>query len=195
MDERQRRLLLGSEATELGRGGIKLVAGATGTDSDTVSRGVHELAGEAPLLGRVRTPGGGRKKLGETDPEVLKELRVLVDPTTRGDPMSLLVWTTKSTQNIADALTQQGHPVSDRTVARRLRDLGFSLQGNAKVTEGHQHPNRDAQFRYPAARVSAHAGDGQPVVSVDAEKKELVGDFKNLGREYQPAGQPAMVVT
>jgi len=193
LDERQRRLLLGSEATELGRGGIKAVAAATGVHPDTVARGVHELAGEAAPAVRARAPGGGRKKLRETDPELLGALGTLVDPTTRGDPMSLLVWTTKSTRNLADALTQQGHPVSDRTVARMLRDLGFSLQGNAKVTEGHQHPDRDAQFRYLAAQVSAHAGDGQPVVSVDAKKKELVEDFKNVGREYQLAGEPERV--
>ena len=171
LDERQRRLLLGSEATELGRGGMKLVAAATGSHPDTVARGVHELAGEAAPSARIRAPGGGRKKLGETDPEILEALRVLVDPTTRGDPMSLLVWTTKSTRNLAEALTQMGHPVSDRTVARMLRGLGFSLQGNAKVTEGRAHPDRDAQFRYLADEVAAYAAAGQPVVSVDTKKK------------------------
>jgi len=193
LDERQRRLLLGSEATELGRGGITAVAQATGVHPDTVARGVREITGEAEPQRRVRAPGGGRKKLAETDPALAAQLKSLVDPGTRGDPMSLLVWTTKSTRNLADALTKGGHPVSDRTVARMLRGLGFSLQGNAKVIEGHQHADRDAQFRYLAAQAAEHVAAGQPVISVDAKKKELVGEFKNGGREYQPAGQPEQV--
>ncbi len=193
LDERQRRLLLGSEATELGRGGITAVAQATGVHPDTVVRGVREITGEAEPQRRVRAPGGGRKKLAETDPVLAAQLKSLVDPGTRGDPMSLLVWTTKSTRNLADALTKGGHPVSDRTVARMLRGLGFSLQGNAKVIEGHQHADRDAQFRYLAAQADEHVAAGQPVISVDAKKKELVGEFKNGGREYQPAGQPEQV--
>jgi len=120
-------------------------------------------------------------------------LAELVDPVTRGDPMSLLVWTTKSTRNLAGALTKMGHAVSDRTVARMLRELGFSLQGNAKVIEGGQHADRDAQFRYLAAQVGEHAAAGAPVVSVDAKKKELVGEFKNAGKEYRPAGSPHRV--
>jgi hypothetical protein len=193
LDERQRRLLLGSEAAELGRGGIKTVAEATGAHPDTVARGVRELAGDPEPQVRVRVSGGGRKKLVETDPQLSARLKALVDPETRGDPMSLLVWTTKSTRNLAGALTAMGHPVSDRTVARMLASLGFSLQGNAKVTEGNQHAYRDAQFRYLAGQVAEHAGDGQPVVSVDAKKKELVGAFKNGGREYAPAGAPEQV--
>ncbi len=193
LDERQRRLLLGSEATELGRGGIKTVAQATGVHPDTVARGVREIAGDPEPQRRVRAPGGGRKKLAETDPELAAQLESLVDPDTRGDPMSLLVWTTKSTRNLADALTREGHPVSDRTVARMLRGLGFSLQGNAKVIEGRQHTDRDAQFRYLAGQAREHTAAGQPVISVDAKKKELVGEFKNGGREYQPAGQPEQV--
>jgi Rhodopirellula transposase DDE domain len=193
LDERQRRLMLGSEAAELGRGGIKTVAEATGAHPDTVARGVRELAGDPEPAVRVRAPGGGRKKLSESDPGLLARLKALVDPQTRGDPMSLLVWTTKSTRNLACALTEMGHPVSDRTVARMLASLGFSLQGNAKVTEGSQHADRDAQFRYLAAQVAQHAGAGQPVVSVDAKKKELVGAFKNGGREYAPAGEPEEV--
>ncbi len=193
LDERQRRLMLGAEAAELGRGGIKTVAEATGAHPDTVARGVRELAGDPEPAVRVRGPGGGRKKLSESDPGLLARLKALVDPETRGDPMSLLVWTTKSTRNLAGALTAVGHPVSDRTVARMLASLGFSLQGNAKVTEGNQHADRDAQFRYLAAQVTEHAEAGQPVVSVDAKKKELVGAFKNGGREYQPAGTPEQV--
>ena len=188
LDERQRRLLLGAEASELGRGGITAVAAATGVHPDTVARGVRELAGEPAPQVRVRKPGGGRKKLAETDPELAVRLAELVDPVTRGDPMSLLVWTTKSTRNLAAALTKMGHAVSDRTVARMLRELGFSLQGNAKVIEGAQHADRDAQFRYLAAQVAEHAAAGAPVVSVDAKKKELVGEFKNGGKEYQPTG-------
>jgi len=193
LDERQRRLVLGLEASELGRGGIRAVAAATGVHPDTIARGVREVAGETEPAPRVRAPGGGRKKLAETDPELLTALRSLVDPATRGDPMSLLMWTTKSTRKLAGALSAMGHRVSDRTVARMLRDMGFSLQGNAKVTEGRQHEDRDAQFAYLNACVAEHAGAAQPVVSVDTKKKLLVGDFKNGGREYQPVGEPERV--
>lgn len=193
LDERQRRLLLGTEAAELGRGGVKTVAEATGAHPDTVARGVREIEGQAEPQRRVRAAGGGRKKLSETDPELAAQLSALVDPETRGDPMSLLVWTTKSTKNLAGALTALGHPVSDRTVARMLRAQGFSLQANTKVTEGRQHEDRDAQFRYLAEQVAQFTGAGQPVISVDAKKKELVGAFKNGGREYQPTGQPEQV--
>ncbi len=191
LDERQRRLLLGAEAGALGRGGIKAVAGATGVHPDTIARGVAEAQGQPEP--RVRAPGGGRKKLAETDPALAAGLKRLVDPETRGDPMSALVWTTKSTRHLAGALTAAGHVVSGRTVARMLAEQGFSLQGNAKVTEGRQHEDRDAQFRYLNDRVAAHVAAGQPVVSVDAKKKENVGDFENGGREYQPNGQPERV--
>src|SRR6266511_2168194 len=193
LDERQRRLLLGVEASQLGRGGIKAVAQATGVHPDTVARGVREVEGVAEPSVRVRAPGGGRKKLAETDPELAVALKALVDPETRGDPMSLLVWTTKSTRNLAAALTRTGHPISDRAVARMLQGMGFSLQGNAKVVEGKQHADRDAQFRYLAGQVGEHVAAGQPVVSVDAKKKENVGELKNGGREYQPAGTPQRV--
>jgi hypothetical protein len=193
LDARQRRLLLGAEASELGRGGITLVAEATGADADTVSRGVREIEGVSELSGRVRAPGGGRKKLTETDPQLLGDLKALVDPVTRGDPMSLLVWTTKSTRNLASALTALGHQVSDRTVAAMLAGLGFSLQSNAKVTEGSQHEDRDAQFHYLATQVRQYIEAGWPVLSIDTKKKELVGDFKNNGREYQPAKTPERV--
>ena len=193
LDERQRRLLLGTEAAELGRGGVKAVAAATGAHPDTVARGRREVEGQAEPQRRVRAPGGGRKKLAETDPELAGQLEALVAPETRGDPMSLLVWTSKSTKNLAGALTELGHPVSDRTVARMLRAQGFSLQANTKVTEGRQHADRDAQFRYLAGQVTQHAAAWQPVISVDAKKKELVGAFKNGGREYQPSGAPEQV--
>ena len=190
LDEKQRRLLLGVEAQKLGLGGIKAIAGATGVHPDTVARGVRELEGIPEPSPRVRTPGGGRKKLADTDPELAAALKALVDPETRGDPMSPLVWTTKSTRNLAGALTAAGHRVSDRTVARMLKAMGFSLQANAKVIEGRQHEDRDAQFRYLNERVGEHIAAGQPVISVDTKKKELVGDFTNGGREYQPKGSP-----
>jgi len=193
LDERQRRLLLGAEAQQLGRGGIKAVAEATGVHPDTIARGLGELEGKPAPPGRVRAPGGGRKKLAEADPQLAVELKALVDPETRGDPMSPLVWTTKSTRNLAGALTRMGHPVSDRTVARMLAGMGFSLQANAKVVEGNQHADRDAQFRYLNSQVSEHLAAGQPIVSVDTKKKELVGQFKNGGREYQPSGRPEEV--
>lgn len=193
LDERQRRLLLGTEAAELGRGGVKVVAEATGAHPDTVARGKRELEGQPEPQARVRAPGGGRKKLTETDPDLAAELSALVDPETRGDPMSLLVWTTKSTKNLAGALAALGHPVSDRTVARMLRAMGFSLQANSKLAKGRQHEDRDAQFRYLAEQVTQHVSAGQPVISLDAKKKELVGAFKNGGREYQPTGQPEQV--
>jgi hypothetical protein len=193
LDERQRRLLLGVEAQQLGRGGIKAVAEATGVHPDTIARGVREVEGVAEPSMRVRAPGGGRKKLAETDPELTARLKALVDPETRGDPMSLLVWTTKSTRNLANALSEAGHPVSDRTVAGMLRGMGFSLRGNAKVVEGKQHADRDAQFRYLAEQVGKHVAAGQPVVSVDCKKKENVGEYKNGGREYCPAGRPERV--
>jgi len=193
LDERQRRLLLGVEAQQMGRGGIKAVAEATGVHPDTIARGVREVEGVVEPSVRVRAVGGGRRRLAETDPELAVRLKALVDPETRGDPMSLLVWTTRSTRKLAGVLTETGHPVSDRTVARMLQGMGFSLQGNAKVIEGSQHGDRDAQFRYLAGQVGEHVAAGQPVVSVDTKKKELVGEFKNGGREYQPAKQPERV--
>ncbi len=193
LDEKQRRLVLGIEAAEFGRGGITMVAEATGVHPDTVARGVRELEGGPEPQVRVRAPGGGRKKLAEVDPELAVRLRELVDPVTRGDPMSPLVWTTKSTRNLAGALSAMGHPVSDRTVARMLAAMGFSLQGNAKVIEGAQHADRDAQFGYLNQQVTQHLAAGAPVVSVDTKKKELVGEFHNRGREYQPAGAPERV--
>jgi hypothetical protein len=193
LDERQRRLVLAAEAAELGRGGITVVAQATGVHPDTVAKGVRELDGGAEPSGRVRKPGGGRKPATETDPGLGPALTALVDPDTRGDPESPLVWTTKSTRNLADALAAGGHRVSDRTVARMLRAQGFSLQANAKVTEGRQHADRDAQFGYLNAAVIEHLAAGAPVVSVDTKKKELVGEYKNGGREYQPTKSPVKV--
>jgi transposase len=191
LDERQRRLLLGAEALGLGRGGIKAVAQATGVHPDTVARGVQEAQGRPEP--RVRAPGGGRKKLAATDPGLVPALEALVDPATRGDPVSPLRWTCLSTRNLAGALAKAGHPVSDRTVARLLREQGYSLQGNAKVAEGAQHGDRDAQFRYIAGRAGEFMAAGDPVVSVDAKKKEKIGNFANGGAEWRPAGQPERV--
>ena len=195
LDERQRRLLLGAEARALGHGGIRLVARAAGVREATVSLGVDELDSGAEPLGRARRPGGGRKRSADLDPGLRPALLALVEPHERGDPMSPLRWTAKSTRALADELTAQGHKVSADTVGDLLREEGFSLQGNAKAIEGTQHPDRDAQFRYISeqARVCQDAGD--PVISVDTKKKELVGDFANGGTEYRPKGSPVPVRT
>ncbi len=195
LDERARRLLLGAGARQLGRGGIKVIAAATGVSRDTVSRGAAELEAGVVADGRVRAPGAGRKPAEETDPDLWPALDRLVDPETRGDPMSALRWTTKSTANLAGELTAQGHEVSPDTVARLLKDHGYSLQGNSKTIEGRQHPDRDAQFRYLGDQVGAFLAAGLPVISVDTKKKELVGAYKNGGREYQPKSQPVATNT
>jgi transposase len=195
LDERQRRLLLAAEARALGHGGIRLVARAAGVREATVSLGVSELdSGEAPL-GRVRRRGGGRKRVADTDPGLRPALLALVEPGTRGDPMSPLRWTTKSTRKLAAELTARGHRISADTVADLLREEGFSLQGNVKTLEGKQNPDRDAQFGYLNEQVKDHQNDGEPVVSVDTKKKELIGEFKNAGREWRPAGEPVEVGT
>src|SRR5512135_1580869 len=195
LDERQRRLLMGAEARALGHGGIRLVARAVGVREATVSLGVDELDSGAEPLGRARAPGGGRKRAAEVDPGLRPALLALVEPQERGDPMSPLRWTTKSTRNLADELTRQGHKVGADTVGDLLREEGFSLLGNAKTLEGTRHPDRDAQFRYISEQVRAHRGAGDPVISVDTKKKELVGEFKNAGREWRPKGQPEAVRT
>jgi Rhodopirellula transposase DDE domain len=193
LDERQRRLWLGVEAQALGGSGVAAVARATGADVKTVRRGKAEIESGAVPGGRVRGPGGGRPGLVGLDAGLIPALEALVDPETRGDPMSPLRWTTKSTANLAGELTRQGHQVTARTVARLLAGAGYSLQGNAKTVEGKQHPDRDAQFRYINAQVTAFQDDGSPVISVDAKKKENVGNFKNGGAEWAPAGQPERV--
>ena len=188
LDERQQRLVMAGEARSLGHGGIAAVAQATGASRSRISQGVAELeAGQAPL-GRVRRQGGGRKAVTETDPGLVAALLALVEPTRRGDPESPLCWTTLSTRKLAAELTAAGHTVGPDTVARLLHEQGFSLQANAKTLEGGQHPDRDAQFSYLNAQAGEHLGAGEPVISVDTKKKELVGQFKNGGTEWRPAG-------
>src|SRR6266576_1502014 len=163
LDERQRRLLLGAEAGELGHGGIRLVARAAGVREATVSLGVDELEAGAEPLGRARRPGGGRKRAADVDPGLRPALLALVEPEERGDPMSPLRWTTRSTRNLADELTRRGHKVSADTVGDLLREEGFSLQGNTKTIEGTRHPDRDAQFRYISEQAGAHQATAEPV--------------------------------
>ncbi|MEU0040343.1 ISAzo13 family transposase [Streptomyces sp. NPDC006333] len=195
LDERQRRLLIGAEAQSLGHGGIRAVARAARVREATVSAGVRELdSGQAPL-GRVRRPGAGRKRVADRNPAVREALLALVEPDVRGDPVSPLRWTTKSTRKLAELLTRQGHRISADTVGDLLREEGFSLQSNAKTLEGKQHPDRDAQFRYLNEQARDHQDSGAPVISVDTKKKELVGPFKNNGREWEPRGEPVRVDT
>src|SRR5712692_6534422 len=191
LDERQRRLLMGAEARALGHGGIRLVALAAEVREGTVSLGVSELESGAEPLGRARRAGGGRKRAAEVDPGLVPALLALVGPEERGDPMSPLRWTVRSTRTLAAELTRQDHQVSADTVRDLLREQGFSLQGNAKTIEGKQHPDRDAQFINEQAR--AHQGPGDPVISVDTKKKEQVGEYGNGGRQWRPKGDPARV--
>ncbi|MFI1931373.1 ISAzo13 family transposase [Streptomyces sp. NPDC020330] len=193
LDERQRRLLLAAEARTLGHGGVRAVAHAAAVSETTVRRGVFELAAGEEPLGRVRRPGGGRKRVADLDPGLRPALLALVEPDERGDPMSPLRWTVKSTRVLARELTRSGHKVSADTVAGLLREEGFSLQANAKTLEGGQHADRDAQFRYLNEQARGHRDAGQPVISVDTKKKELVGEFKNSGRQWRPSGDPVPV--
>src|SRR6266568_1616365 len=181
LDERQRRVLLGAGARQLGRGGIKLVAAASGASADTVGRGAAELETGLVVDGRVRAKGAGRPSVEDKDPRVWPALEKLVDPVTRGDPMSPLRWTTKSTVKLADELTAQGYRVGPKTVARLLKDHDYSLQANTKTIEGKQHPDRDAQFGYINEQVTAFLAAGHPVISVDTKKKENVGTDADTG--------------
>ena len=184
---------MGAEARVLGHGGIRMVARAAEAREATVSLGAAELdRGEDPL-GRVRREGGGRKPLAELDPGLRPALLGLVEPDERGDPMSPLRWTTKSLRALSAELARQGHRAGPDTLAGLLREEGFSLQGNAKTIEGNQVPDRDAQFRYLNEQVREHRDAGEPAVSVDTKKKELVGNYRNGGREWRPAGDPVLV--
>jgi hypothetical protein len=194
LDERRRRLLAAAEAVAIGWGGIRRVARATGMSPRVVGEGVAELKSPDVLpVGRIRRPGGGRKRAVDTDPTLLGDLERLVDPVTRGDPDSPLRWTSKSVRTLAAELTRMGHQASRNLVAQLLHELGYSLQANRKTLEGGDHPDRDAQFAHINARVAAQVAAGEPAISVDTKKKELIGPFKNGGQEWQPAGQPEVV--
>jgi len=198
LNERSRRLWAASEALEIGWGGVTAVAKATHMSQSTVRAGIAELksprcARTALPPERIRRPGGGRRRAVVNDPQLLPVLDGLVEPTSRGDPESPLRWTIKSTRTLAAELARQAHPVSYRTVATLLDEAGYSLQGNRKTREGASHPDRNAQFEYLNAEVARFLKRGQPAISVDTKKKELVGDFKNGGRDWRPRGQPEKV--
>jgi hypothetical protein len=198
MDERMRRQWAAAEARAYGWGGVRALSSVIGMSPNTIKKGLAELAQreetpDVPLPSRLRVEGGGRKRCSEADPELVDALEQLVEPATRGDPESPLRWTCKSTTHLAEALTEQGHPVSPRTVGRLLNADGYSLQSNRKTKEGENHPDRNAQFEHINATVKRFQHRGQPVISVDTKKKELVGRFKNGGREWQPQGEPEEV--
>jgi hypothetical protein len=197
LDERRRRQWAAAEAREVGYGGVSVVARATGLARSTIHAGLRDLRASrrdrAKSATRIRGAGGGRRRLTTSDPDLLAALLALIEPTTRGDPESLLRWTCKSTAQLADELTRQHHRVSPRTVATLLKDAGYSLQANRKTREGAAHPDRDAQFRYLASVITQCHRHRQPAISVDTKKKELVGDFKNGGREWRPQGEPLPV--
>jgi transposase len=197
LNERDRRVAMATEAKSWGRGGISAVQRAAGASRSTIRRGLAELAGDVPEGSghRVRAPGGGRKKTEVADPELLDALDTLIEPETRGDPESPLRWTTKSTRNLAGELTKMGHAVSHSVVAEILHSLKYSLQATRKTLEGRQHPDRDAQFRYINTLAEEFLASGDPVISVDTKKKELVGRFAQAGREWHPEGEPAEVST
>jgi hypothetical protein len=194
LTEKQRRLLAGAGAKALGRGGGARMARLTGLSRPTVDAGVRELDAPPDPRGRIRRLGGGPKRLVERQPGLLAALDELVDPDTRGDPESPLRWTCKSTRQLADALGAQGFQVSDDTVGRLLKQQGYTLQRTLKTEEGAQDPDRDAQFRYVNEQAREHLAAGQPVVSVDTKKKELVGQYANGGREWQPVSKPERVL-
>ncbi len=196
LDERQRRSVLGAEARALGWGGIKAVSAATGVGLATVARGARELSEpleSAPPTGRSRRAGGGRRKLRETDAGLVQDLSRLVDSSTRGDPESPLCWTTKSLRHLSRELSDLGHSVSHVTVRTMLKAAGYSLQGNVKVLDGISHPDRNAQFEFISNTVKVAIESGQPAISVDTKKKELVGQFKSVGREWEKSGEPIEV--
>jgi hypothetical protein len=194
LDEKARRLTLGAVALAAGDGGIGVVAKVTGASQQTVADGAAELAsGRVAPQGRIRRPGAGRKKLAGTDPGLVPALLALVEDSGRGDPESPLAWTAKSAKRLSGELTAQGDRCSPQTAWRLLREQGFSTQANAKVAEGRRHPDRDARFRYIAAQAREHLAAGQPVISVDAKKKELAGQYGQAGREWRPAGDPVKV--
>ena len=194
LDERSRRLFVAAESVAVGRGGISMVSKATGVSRQVIRQGVVELQG--PTVhppGRIRRAGGGRKRRVVKDPGLGTDLERLIEPVTRGDPESPLRWTSKSVRKLAMELRRQGHPTSHRMVAELLHELGYSLQANRKTREGASHPDRNAQFQYLNRKVKRFQRQQQPVISVDTKKKELVGNFKNGGRELRPQGDPEKV--
>jgi transposase len=193
LNERSRRRWVAVEAASLGRGGISAVAFATGVSRNTIRAGLTELADEDSTPSGIRRPGGGRRRLTDEQPGLMSALEALVEPTTRGDPQSPLRWTCKSVRQLAAELQRQRYAISPRSVADLLREAGYSLQGNRKTREGGQHSDRNAQFEFINKTVKSFQKRGQPVISIDTKKKELVGDFKNAGREWRPAGQPLEV--
>src|SRR5260370_11506508 len=193
VDERQRRVVAGTTASVLGRGGLIPVSEATGMSRSTLGDAIAEVEAGVEPTTRVRRPGAGRKKLVDTDPGRLQALDDLVEPLARGDAMSPLRWTSKSRVTLAKELTAQGHPVSPTKVGQLLKDLQYSLQAPAKENEGSQHEDRDAQFSYINDAAKAHLAEGQPVISVDTKKKECLGNLANKGKEYQPNGNPERV--
>jgi len=195
LNERSRRLVAAAEAQALGHGGIAWVAKASGVSRSTISRGLKELRSDGDPVdpSRIRRPGGGRKTVLENTPRLMEDLEALVEPATRGDPDSPLRWTCKSLRALARQLHGMGHSVSYPVVGELLRDAGYSLQANQKTREGTRHEDRNAQFEYINRRVRQQQRAGQPVVSVDTKKKELVGEFKNAGREWRPQGRPRRV--
>jgi len=193
LDERSRRLLLAAESKALGRGGVTCVSKATGVAPSVIRRGIKDLEEGAAFDGRVRRPGGGRKKATEADPALLPDLEQLLESTTRGDPESPLRWTLRSVRNLMGQLQKMGHKVSHQVVSNLLHQLGYSLQANRKVTEGASHPDRNAQFEHINSKVGQYLKERQPAISVDTKKKELIGDFRNGGRELRPKGDPEKV--
>jgi hypothetical protein len=199
-NERQKRLWAASEALNLGHGGVSVLQRITGLSRSTIHLGIKELERKISEESsseieskRIRRPGSGRKTIESEDPDLIAALRELVEPSTRGDPMRALLWTCKSTKNIAKELKKKGYTVSDRTISRLLYDMGYSLQSNLKSVEGKQHPDRDSQFEYINTKIKEFQGYGYPVVSVDTKKKELVGNFKNAGQEWHVKGNPKKV--
>ena len=188
LDERTRRLVAASKAVELGYGGISRVSRACGLSRVTLTKGVEELQDTSPGQGRIRREGGGRNAITSNDPSLLSALERIVEPTTRGDPMSPLRWTLKSSRALAAELTGRSHPVSHTKIAQLLRKDGYSLQGNRKTEEGDDHPDRDAQFRHINAAVKKALRAGEPVISVDTKKKELIGNYQNKGRQWHKKG-------
>ena len=194
LDERLRRHWAAAEARSYGWGGIRAVSCATCMSPNTIKRGLQELdESEQSPSSRIRKPGGGRKRSTEKDSQLASALEKLVDPVTRGDPESPLRWTCKSTAQLSQALHKQGHTASPSTVGRLLKAGGYSLQGNRKTKEGGNHPDRNAQFEHIDTKAKHFQQQGQPVISVDTKKKELIGPFKNMGKEWQPKGAPEEV--